>query len=328
MQYRQAGTSGLRLSCLGLGSFFTIGDAVAEESSKAMIRCAYDNGINFFDTANAYGDGAAETLLGQQLKDYRRSSLVVLTKVHASMGKDPNEGGLSYKAIVEQTEACLKRLQMDYVDVLMFHRPDPTVPLEEQVRAVEDLIRRGKVLYWAVSEWAAADMVAANAIARQIGARPMTLSEPRYNLLYRYPERELFPWTRSEGIGNVTFSPLAHGMLSAKYQPGKPPPEGTRAADPVRGTYIKQLYWSQENMQSAQELERIAQELGATAAQVAIAWCLTRSDVSSVIMGATRMQQLEDNLRAADLVLPPEVIERIETLYPLHDAIPRITQHH
>jgi aryl-alcohol dehydrogenase-like predicted oxidoreductase len=322
------GKWGASLSTVGLGSFFSIGDKVTEEDSAKIIRAAYEAGINFFDTANAYARGESERILGKYLKEYRRSSYVLLTKVHGKMGDRPNEGGLSAKAIIEQCDASLKRLNMDYVDVLMCHRPDLTVPLEEIVRTMEDLARRGKIIYWAVSEWPAPLIAQAQAVARQMGARAMALSEPRYNLLYRYPERDLFPTTRSEGIGNVTFSPLAHGMLSGKYVPGEQPPAGSRGADPVRGSYLMQLYWSDENRKNAQELAKLAQEIGVTASQLAIAWILTRPDVTSAILGATNVEQLQENIKAADLQIPPEIVTRIEELYPLVDVMPRITRHH
>lgn len=328
MQYRQMGKWGASLSTVGLGSFFSIGDKVTEEDSAKIIRAAYEAGINFFDTANAYARGESERILGKYLKEYRRSSYVLLTKVHGKMGDRPNEGGLSAKAIIEQCDASLKRLNMDYVDVLMCHRPDLTVPLEEIVRTMEDLARRGKIIYWAVSEWPAPLIAQAQAVARQMGARAMALSEPRYNLLYRYPERDLFPTTRSEGIGNVTFSPLAHGMLSGKYVPGEQPPAGSRGADPVRGSYLMQLYWSDENRKNAQELAKLAQEIGVTASQLAIAWILTHPDVTSAILGATNVEQLQENIKAADLQIPPEIVARIEELYPLVDVMPRITRHH
>jgi aryl-alcohol dehydrogenase-like predicted oxidoreductase len=322
------GKWGTSLSTVGLGSFFSIGDKVTEEDSAKIIRAAYEAGINFFDTANAYARGESERILGKYLKEYRRSSYVLLTKVHGKMGDRPNEGGLSAKAIIEQCDASLKRLNMDYVDVLMCHRPDLTVPLEEIVRTMEDLARRGKIIYWAVSEWPAPLIAQAQAVARQMGARAMALSEPRYNLLYRYPERDLFPTTRSEGIGNVTFSPLAHGMLSGKYVPGEQPPAGSRGADPVRGSYLMQLYWSDENRKNAQELAKLAQEIGVTASQLAIAWILTHPDVTSAILGATNVEQLQENIKAADLQIPPEIVARIEELYPLVDVMPRITRHH
>ena len=188
---------------------------------------------------------------------------------------------------------------------------------------MEDLI-----LYWAVSEWPPGLIAQAQGICRQIGARPMVASEPRYNLLYRYPELDLFPVTRSEGIGNLTFSPLAHGLLTGKYIPGEAPPEGSRGADPIRSTYMKELYWTEENMKKGQELVKLAKEVDATASQLAIAWQLTLQDVTSAILGAKSVEQLEENIKAEELKLSEEVIRKIEEIYPLIDVVPRITRHH
>jgi aryl-alcohol dehydrogenase-like predicted oxidoreductase len=247
LKYRKMGKWGVHLSCLGLGSYLTIGFKCDERESKATIKIAYENGINFFDTANAYNKGEAERVLGKCLKDYHRSSLFILTKVYAPMGKGPNDRGLSAKHIFEQCHASLKRLGMDYLDVYMCHRPDPDTPLEETIRAMEDLARQGKVLYWGVSEWPSAQIVKAQSIAQQLSARPIGVNEPRYNLLYRHPEKEIFPTTAKEGIGNVIFSPLAYGMLTGKYLPGQSLPEGTRAADSEQNEVMMQMYWNEEN---------------------------------------------------------------------------------
>jgi len=316
MKYRQLGKWGSRLSCLGLGSYLTIGYKCDEETSRDTIRFAYENGINFFDTANAYNKGEAERVLGKYLNDYPRSSLFVLTKVWASMGSGPNDRGLSAKHIFEQCHASLKRLGMDYVDVYMCHRPDPTVPLEETIRTMEDLARQGKILYWGVSEWTAAQMIQAQAIARQIGARPLAVNQPRYSLLYRHPEREVFPATLAQGIGNVVFSSLGHGMLTGKYLPGKEPPQGTRAADDETSSVIKKLYWTEENKKKAQELVKLAAEMGVTAPQLAIAWCLRRPEVTSVILGATRVDQIKENLRAVEIDISGDVLAKLEAIYP------------
>jgi aryl-alcohol dehydrogenase-like predicted oxidoreductase len=181
---------------------------------------------------------------------------------------------------------------------------------------MEDLARQGKILYWGVSEWSAAQMVRAQAVARELGARGIAVNEPRYNLLYRYPEQEVYPTTLDEGIGNVIFSPLAHGMLTGKYRPGEEAPAGTRAADPDQYGVIRSLYWNEENKEKGQELVRLAGEMGVTAAQLSIAWCLRHQAVSSVIMGATSVAQLEDNMQAIDVEIPPEVQSRLEELYP------------
>jgi voltage-dependent potassium channel beta subunit len=324
MRYRQMGTTGLRLSCLGLGSYLTIGYKCDEETSRDTIRVAYENGINFFDTANAYHKGEAEKALGKHLKAYPRSSLAVLSKVFSPMGTGPNDRGLSAKHIFEQCHASLDRLGMDYLDIYMCHRPDPSVPLEETIRAMEDLARQGKILYWGVSEWSPQDMVKAQAVAQRINARPIGVNEPRYNLLYRFPEPEVFPTTAAEGIGNVVFSPLAHGMVTGKYPPGQDAPEGTRAADPDQNAVIKALYWTEENKIKGQKLAEIAEGMGVTGAQLSIAWCLRRSEVTSVIIGATRVAQVEENLKAAEIDLPEDVVEQLEDLYPPSGDVPTV----
>ncbi|HEO69940.1 MAG TPA: aldo/keto reductase [Candidatus Hydrogenedentes bacterium] len=316
MDYRKLGRWGAKVSSLGLGSYLTIGFTSDADTSRAMVKLAYDSGINYFDTANAYNKGEAEKALGVYLADYPRSGLFVLTKVWAPMGEGPNDRGLSAKHIREQCEASLARLGMDYVDCYMCHRPDPDTPLDETVRAMEDLARAGKIVYWGISEWPAPMIVRANAIAREIRARPMAVSQPRYNLLYRDPETALFPTTDEEGIGNVVFSPLAHGMLTGKYKPGEEAPEGTRAADPRQNLVIRGMYWNEENKEKGQELVRIAADFGVTAAELALAWCLRSPHVSSVILGTSRVAQLEQNLKALDVALTEDVIAKLDELYP------------
>ena len=324
MKYRQLGKWGARLSTLGLGSYLTIGYKCDDKTSRDIIKKAYDNGINFIDTANAYNKGEAEKTLGKYLKDYSRSSLFVLTKVFGQMGPGPNDRGLSAKHIFEQCEASLKRLQMDYIDLYMCHRPDPPTPLEETIRAMEDLARQGKIIYWGVSEWSATQMLKAQAVAREIGARPIAVNEPRYSLLYRYPEKTTLPTTEAEGIGNVIFSPLAHGMLTGKYKPGEEAPQGTRAADSDQNAVIMELYWNEENKKKGQELVQIAGEMGVKASQLAIAWCLRNSAVTSVILGTSRVEQLEENLKAVEIDIPDEVAARLEELYPPTGDIPAV----
>ena len=324
MQYRQLGKWGMRVSCLGLGSYLTIGMTVDDGTSKKMIKLAVDHGVNYIDTANAYNKGEAEKTLGRLLKDYARSDLVVLTKVWAPMGEGTNDRGLSAKHIREQCEASLERLQMDYVDIYMCHRPDPETPLEETVRAMEDLARAGKILYWGISEWPASMIVRANAIAREIGARPMAVSQPRYNLLYRYPEQLLFPTTKEEGIGNVVFSPLAHGMLTGKYKPGAAPPKNSRAADDRQNAVIKNMYWKEDYMARGQAFAAIAEELGTAPATLAIAWCLRTPHVSSVILGASKIAQLKENLAAVNVKIPDDVMQQLNELYPSPQAVPQV----
>lgn len=322
MKYRQMGKWGVRLSCLGLGSMLTIGFKCDEETSRDIVKTAYDNGINFFDTANAYSNGEAERMLGKCLKEFPRSSVFVLTKVSSPMGPGPNDRGLSAKHIFEQCHASLKRLGMDYLDVYMCHMSDSTAPLEETIRAMEDLAQQGKILYWGVSNWSAAQILQAQGVAHALGARPIAINEPRYNLLYRYPERDIFPTTMREGIGNVVYSPLAHGVLSGKYLPGKPPPKDSRAADPQTNGRIREMYWGEENKRKVQELVRIAREMGVTAPQLAIAWCLRRPEVTSAILGARRIEQLEESLKAAEIEIPDEVMVKLENLYPPSEKFP------
>ncbi|MBT4485059.1 MAG: aldo/keto reductase family protein [Candidatus Latescibacteria bacterium] len=321
MQYRKMGKWGVKLSAIGLGSYLTIGYKIDDKTSRNTIRTAYDGGINFFDTADAYNKGEAEKVLGKYLAEYDRDSLFILTKCWLNITGHVNGGGLSAKHIFEACHASLKRLKTDYIDLYMCHRPDPDTPIEETVRALEDLARQGKIIYWGVSEWPAHHIVRANRIAREIGARPIGISEPRYNLLYRYPERNLFPTTEAEGIGNVVFSSLAHGMLTGKYKPGEQAPADTRAADDDTSTVIKKLYWTEEDKKKALELVRIASDMGVTAAQLAIAWCLKNPAVTSVITGATRVSQVEDNLKAVEITIPDDVSEKLDELYPPPETV-------
>jgi aryl-alcohol dehydrogenase-like predicted oxidoreductase len=302
---------------VGLGSYLTIGFKVDEKASNDIVKVAYDNGVNFFDTANAYAhDGEAERALGKCLSDYPRSSVFVLTKVFYPMGPGPNDRGLSAKHMFEQCNASLKRLRMDYVDVYMCHRPDPKTPLEETIRAMEDLARQGKILYWGVSEWSSAQIIKAQSIARELGARPISISQPRYNLLYRYPELDVFPTTMAEGIGNVTFSPVAHGMLTGKYLPGQPAPKGSRAADPDTNEDIMGLYWNEENKKKGQKLVQIAKEMGVEAAQLAIAWVLRHPAATSVILGIRTVEQMKENLKAVEIEIPDDIMAKLDELYP------------
>lgn len=321
MHYRKVGKWGVKISAIGLGSYLTVGYKINDEASRATVLRAYEGGVNFFDTADAYNKGAAEEALGEIFSDISRHTLFLLTKCWAPMSGEVNDRGLSAKHIFESCHKSLKRLRTDYIDCYMCHRPDPDTPLEETIRAMEDLARQGKILYWGVSEWPAHLMVRANAVAKELGARPIAVSEPRYSLLFRYPERNLFPATNAEGIGNVVFSPLAHGMLTGKYLPGAPIPGGTRAADTETNSIIMNLYWTEENKRRSQELVRIAGDLGVSGAQLAIAWCLRNPAVTSVITGATRVGQVEDNLRAADIIIPDDAAAKLEELYPPAETV-------
>lgn len=316
MEYRRLGNSGLRVSAIGLGSFLTIGMSIDDETSRATVRRAYELGVNFFDTANAYNKGQAEIVLGKCLSEFPRSSLVIASKVYAQMGDGPNDRGLRAKHVIEQCDASLKRLGIDYLDLYQCHRPVKDTPIEETVRAMEDLARRGKILYWGTSNFPGWMISEANRAADRMGARSAISNQPRYSLLYRVPEMELFQYCRYAGIGNVVYSPLAHGVLSGKYAPGQPPAAGTRAANDKTNTVIKNMYWSDEKLQAVQQLRKLAEGMGATTPQLALAWVLRRPEISSAITGASKISQVEDNVAAAAIRIPDDVLQQIEKLFP------------
>lgn len=316
MKYNTLGKWGVRISALGMGTDMNLGDRCDEAMSREMVHIAYEAGVNYFDTANGYGNGHAETMLGKCLADYPRTELFVLTKVGGRWREGPNESGLPAKHIRESCDASLRKLGMDYVDVLMCHRPDPNTPLEETVRAMDDLIRAGKILYWGVSNWPAGLLAKTNAVARALGAREAAVNEPRYNLVYRFPESLIFPTTRAEGMGNFTFSPLGHGLLAGIYKPGEAPPTGSRAAVDGQNPVTRGLYFREDRIAKAQEFTGIADELGITAAELAIAWVITQPDVTSCIVGAWRPKELELDLKAASFTIPRDVLARLEALFP------------
>lgn len=322
MKYKQLGKWGVRISALGMGTDMNLGERCDESASRAMVRLAIDAGINYFDTADGYGGGNAESMLGLCLADYPRSEVFVLTKTGGFAGPKPNSSGLSAKHIREQCDQSLRRLRMDYIDLYMCHRPDPETPLEETIRAIGDLIRAGKALYWGVSNWPAPRMVQANAIARELGVPPIAVNEPRYNLVYRYPETLLFPTTREEGIGNFTYSPLGHGLLAGVYAPGAAAPPGTRADVDGGNPVTRGLYFREDRILKAQEFVRIAEGLGVPAAVLAIAWVMAQPDVTSCIVGAWKPEELELDLRAADLTIPDDAMRALDDLFPPPPPVP------
>ncbi|MBI4531393.1 MAG: aldo/keto reductase family protein [Candidatus Latescibacteria bacterium] len=317
MQYRKLGTSGVKLSTIGLGSYLTYGYKVDDDTARDCLRFAVEKGVNFIDTANAYNRGGAEEALGRLLQEYPRDSCVLATKVWAPMGNGPNDRGLSRKHLFEQCHASLKRLRTDYIDLYQFHRFDPETPLDESLRAIDDLCRQGKVLYWGTSEWAATQIIQAKGICEQMGFQRPSSNQPRYNLYWRIPEHEVFPVCQEAGIGQVVFSPLAHGILTGKYQPGTPPPPGTRAADPDQNAVMMKLYWNDDNLSKSQQFAAIAREMGATPAQLALAWCLRQPILTSAITSGTRVSQLEENLKAAEITVPDDVLTRLDELFPV-----------
>jgi len=314
MQYRRLGRSGMKISEVGLGSWLTYGhEAVGDETAKACVRRAVDLGINFFDTADVYAAGAAETFLGEQLKQYRRSSIVLATKCHGSIHDDPNGRGGSRKHVIEACEESLKRLQTDYIDLYQCHWYDPGTPIDETARAMDDLIRQGKVLYWGVSNYSAAQVHAALTVCEAMGLDRPISHQPRYNMLQREIERELLDVCGQEGLGLVVYCPLAQGVLTGKYSGGKKA-KGTRGDWQKPDTSIGRLLAQPAVLAKVDALHPIAAELRLSMAQLALAWCLRQWQLGCVIIGASKPEQIEDNCGAAGIKLEADVLEQIETI--------------
>ncbi|WP_020619283.1 aldo/keto reductase family protein [Paenibacillus daejeonensis] len=312
MKYRRLGRSGLKVSEVGLGSWLTYGSATSEEAARACITTAYDNGINFFDTSNSYP--GAEQVMGSALQAYPRSSYVLATKVFFAQGPGPNDRGLSRKHIMEQCEASLKKLGTDYIDLYQCHRFDSDAPIDETLRALDDLQAQGKILYAGVSEWSAAQIAEASGIGKQLNLRPLVSNQPIYNMFERYIEKEgVIRQCETEGLGLVVFSPLAQGVLTGKYKPGHPIPEGTRAANDQTNGVINS-YLREDVLQCTAELSDLAAASGASLSQFALAWILRQPVVSSAIIGSSRPAQIEENLKAIDLELTPDIVKRTEDI--------------
>lgn len=310
MQYRRLGNSGLKVSEISLGSWLTYGGYVEQEQAIQAIETAYDQGVNFFDTANVYEQGAAEEVLGKTLAQYPRESYVLATKVFGKMGDGPNDMGLSRKHIIEQCNASLKRLGADYVDVYYCHRYHTETPVEETLRALDDLVRQGKVLYVGVSMWTAAQMADAVAIADRHLLDRIVVNQPLYNMFEREIEKEIIPLGQAKGIGQVVYSPLAQGVLTGKYQSVKDIPENSRAA---------KLGWDgdklgEERLNKVQSLSKVAQSLDITLGQLALAWILRQPNVSSALVGASRPEQVIENVKASGIALSDDVLGQINEI--------------
>ncbi len=314
MQYRNLGRSGLQVSEVSLGSWLTLGSSVDRERTREIVETAFELGINFFDTADVYANGAGEEALGYALSGIPRPYVVIATKCFFPMSAHPNDRGLSRKHIVESVEASLRRLGTDYLDLHQCHRPDPSTPIEETVCAYEDLIRQGKILYWGVSEWRAAHIVDACRIADARHAYRPVSNQPQYSILRRQIEREVVPVSEREGVGQVVFSPLAQGVLTGKYSGGKRP-TGTRAADDERNQFMG-AFLQEDVLARVDELAGLAADLRVSLAQLALAWCLRRRNVASVIVGATSAKQIAENAEASGLRIPPDVEARIDAILP------------
>ncbi|HEX4715102.1 MAG TPA: aldo/keto reductase family protein [Ktedonobacteraceae bacterium] len=313
MQYRHLGRAGVRVSTISLGSWLTYGNAVEEEIAIDCIQKAYEAGVTFFDTANAYNRGSAERTVGRALRAFPRESYVLATKVYFPMGEGPNDRGLSRKHIVEQCNASLRRLNVDYIDLYQCHRYDPETPLDEVLRALDDLVTQGKVLYTGVSEWAAYQISDAVHTARELNLDKIVSNQPVYNMLTRYIEREVIPVCEREGIGQIVFSPLAQGVLTGKYKPGQQPQQGTRAANSQLNMFMTDLM-SDKTLTAVQNLQSLAQEGGYTLSQLALAWVLRQPNVSSAIIGASRPEQVEENVKASEITLSQDMLHHIDEI--------------
>lgn len=311
MKYRRLGNTGLKISEIGLGSWLTYGTAAEQKAADACVAKAFECGINFFDTANAYNRGEGEKAIGAALRSYQRSDYVLSTKVFFPMGEGVNDRGLSRKHIMEQCEASLRRLGTDYIDIYFCHRFDTETPVEETLRALDDLTSQGKILYSAVSEWSAAQISQAAGISRRLNLRPLASNQPIYNMFERYIEEEVLEVSLREGLGQVVFSPLAQGILTGKYKPGQQPPAGTRGADDSVNGVIRS-YLRDDVLSVVAQLDKLASELGMKLSQLALAWVLRQPGVSSALIGASKPEQVEENAQAVDYVLQPDTLEQIE----------------
>jgi len=314
MNYRRLGKAGLKVSELSFGAWVTFGGQVGQELARECMAAAYDAGVNFFDNAEGYAAGEAETVMGKAIKElgWRRESIVVSTKIFWG-GDGPNDLGLSHKHVIEGVNNALRRLQMDYVDLVFCHRPDPNTPIEETVRAMDIVIKQGKALYWGTSEWSAAEIMRADGLARQYGLTPPTMEQPQYNMFVRERvEKEYALLYQELGYGTTIWSPLASGLLSGKYNDGIP--TDSRAA--LEGYEWLQQGITPERITKVRQLQPIAAELSSSLAQLALAWCLMNPHVSTVITGASRPEQVVENMKAVEIAarLTPEVMARIEAI--------------
>jgi aryl-alcohol dehydrogenase-like predicted oxidoreductase len=312
MRYRNLGSSGLKVTEISYGNWLTHGSQVEEDAAIACVKQALECGITTFDTADVYANTKAETVLGKALAGERRESLEICTKVYAPIGPGgPNDSGLSRKHIQEAINGSLRRLQTDHVDLYQAHRYDHETPLEETMSAFADVVHSGKAHYIGVSEWTAEQIRAGHALATELKI-PFASNQPQYSMLYRVIEAEVVPACEELGIGQVVWSPIAQGVLTGKYQPGQPHPEGSRATDPMGGADMIRRWLREEVLTAVQRLRPIADEAGLSMAQLAIAWVLQNGNVSSAIIGASRPEQVIDNAAASGVTLEPGVMKAID----------------
>jgi aryl-alcohol dehydrogenase-like predicted oxidoreductase len=321
MDFRYLGNSGLKISEITYGNWLTHGSQVENDVATACVHAALDAGITSFDTADVYANGAAETVLGAALKGQRRESLEIFTKVYWPTGPGGhNDTGLSRKHIMESINGSLRRLQTDYVDLYQAHRYDTETPLEETMQAFADVVRAGKALYIGVSEWTADQIRAGHALSKELGFQ-LVSNQPQYSMLWRVIEGEVVPASRELGMSQVVFSPIAQGVLTGKYQPGQPPPAGSRATDEKGGASFIKRFMRDDVLTRVQQLRPVADEAGLTLAQLAVAWVLHNAGVAAAIVGASRPEQVAENVKASGVRLPAEVLAHIDQV--LGDVVER-----
>lgn len=321
MEHRHLGSSGLKISEIAYGNWLTHGSQVEQDAAVACVHAALDAGITTFDTADVYANTKAEDVLGEALRGQRRASLEILTKVYWPTGpKGPNDVGLSRKHIMESIHGSLERLRTDYVDVYQAHRYDTETPLEETMQAFADVVRQGKALYIGVSEWTADQIRAGHALARELGFQLIS-SQPQYSMLWRVIEGEVVPTSRELGVSQIVWSPVAQGVLTGKYRPGQAAPQGSRATDEKGGAQMISRFMNDDVLEAVQGLAPVAAELDLTMAQLAVAWVLQNDNVAAAIIGASRPEQVAENVKASGVVIPTELMTRIDDV--LGDVVVR-----
>src|SRR5215471_12127436 len=313
MQYSHLGRSGLKISEIAYGNWITHGSQVEEETAAACVAAALDEGITTFDTADVYAGTRAEEVRGRALHGVRRESVEIFTKAYWPVGRGPNDSGLSRKHIMESAHNSLRRLQTDYVDLFQAHRYDHETPLEETLRAFDDLVRQGKVLYVGVSEWRAEEIAAALKIADELGLDRIVSNQPQYNMIWRVIESEVVPLCEKEGIGQIVWSPIAQGALTGKYLPGGALLAGSRATDSRRSSFITE-YMTDDILRRVQNLRPVAEEAGLTLSQLAVAWTLQNRGVAAAIVGASRPEQIRENAKAAGVRLDESALAKIDEI--------------